>query len=64
MKIIISERQFKRLIKNKSLITENFLDKVKLILSRIKKKKDGGLINKQHKKHKQHKQHRRQTNQM
>jgi hypothetical protein len=31
MKIIISERQFKRLIKNKSLITENFLDKVKLI---------------------------------
>ena len=43
MKIIISERQFKRLIKNKSLITENFLDKVKLILSRIKKKKDGGV---------------------
>jgi hypothetical protein len=43
MKIIISERQFKRLIKNKSLITENFLDKVKLILSRIKKKKDGGI---------------------
>jgi len=43
MKIIISERQFKRLIKNKSLITENFLDKVKLILSRLKKKKDGGV---------------------
>lgn len=38
MKIIISERQFKRLINNKSLVTENFLDKAKTILSRFSNK--------------------------
>ena len=42
MKIIISERQFRRLIKNKSLISENFLDKAKLILSRVSKNKTVG----------------------
>lgn len=42
MKIIISESQFRRLIKNESLISENFLDKAKLILSRANKKTDGG----------------------
>ena len=37
MKIIITERQFKRLINNQSLVTENFLDKAKTILSRFSK---------------------------
>jgi len=39
MKIIITERQFRRLINNQSLVTENFLDKAKTILSRFGKNK-------------------------